>query len=123
MTVRPVGVAPFMADNTPTHEPHRPNYAELKNEHAEALQHEQQQQENTPEPPRPEGIYRGVTYPDSGGMEQQQTAALADHDRRNSDEWKRMAKDPDYAQQKQRELEQQRGNEGPEHDHTGGRER
>lgn len=60
-------------------------------------------------------------------MGPQQTAAIADNNQRNSDEWKRMAKDPEYAQQKQQERDQQqaaqRGNEGPEHDHTGGRER
>jgi len=41
--------------------------------------------------------------------------------------WKQLQNNPDLAQKVQQEREQQqaaqRGNEGPEHDHTGGRER
>ena len=64
-----------MAENEPHHEPHRPNYAELKNEHAEAHQREQQQQEAAPEPTRPEGPVRAAGWTDRGDMASQQRSA------------------------------------------------
>ena len=109
-----------MADNEPTHEPHRPNYAELKNEHAEAQQREQQQQEAAPEPTRPDRL-RAPAWTDRGDMASQQQSA-AEHVT-----WKQLAKDPELAQKMQEQKEQQhaaqRENEGPQHDNPGGRER
>ena len=108
------------------YEPHRPNYAELKNEHAEAQQREQQQQEAAPEPTRPDRVRTPDRTTDRGDMASQQEEAIERNNEINR-EWKKLSSDPEYAQQKQQELEQQRaaqrGNEGPEHDHTGGRER
>jgi len=102
------------------YEPHRPNYAELKNEHAEAQQRDQQQQETGPEPTRPDRV-RAPGWTDRGDMESQQRSA-AEHVT-----WKQLQNNPDLAQKVQQERDQQqaaqRGNEGAEHDHTGGRER
>ena len=108
-----------MADNQPNHESNRPNYAELKNEHAEARQREQQQQEAAPEPTRPDNIRTPSLTTDRGGMAAQQKEAIERNDRLNPG-WKEMLKNPELTQQmqEQRQLEQaaQRGNEGQQHD-------
>jgi hypothetical protein len=118
-----------MADNQPTHEPNRPNYAELKNEHAEAQERQQQQQEIAAEPTRPDSV-RSAGWTDRGDMQSQQRSATEHAQRANEQaqsNWKELLKNPELAQKmhEQREQQQtaQRENEGPEHDNTGGRER
>ena|ERR1700733_3829545 len=118
-----------MAENEPNHEPHRPNYAELKNENAEAQQREQQQ-EATQEPTRPEGPVRAAGWTDRGDMASQQRSATEYAQRANEQaqsNWKEMLKNPELVQKMQEQRQQQqtaqRENEGPEHDPTGGRER
>ena len=115
-----------MADNQPNHEPNRPNYAELKNEHAEAQQRELQQQEAAPEPTRPDSIRTPGRTSDRGDMVSQQQEAIERNNQLNQG-WKQILKDPELAQKMEDQRKQQQGaqreNEGPEHDPTGGRER
>ena len=98
------------------HEPHRPHYAELKNEHAEAQQREQQ--EVVPEPKRPDRI-RSAGWTDRGDMESQQRSATGYAQKANEQaqgNWKEMLKNPELAQKMQEQREQQqtaqRENEG-----------
>ena len=106
-------------------EPHRPDCAELNKAHEEAQQREQQQ-EAAPEPTRPDRVRTPGRTTDRGDMASRQEEAIERNNEINR-EWKKLSNDPKYAQQKQQELERQRaaqrGNEGPEHDQTGGRER
>jgi hypothetical protein len=100
-------------------QPHRGNYAELKKHHAEAQEHEQQQEPGL-EPTRPEVINRSVNWPDRGGRGPQEAAAIKQSQVNNlrineEREWKRMASDPEYAQRKQQELADARRENGLEH--------
>ena len=108
------------------YEAHRPNYAELNKAHEEALQRQPEQQEAEREPTRPEIVNRSVGGSDRGDIFSQQMKEIERNNVINHD-WKQLQKNPELAQQVQQEREQQqaaqRGNEGPEHDHTGGRER
>jgi hypothetical protein len=110
-----------MAEPEPNH---ANNYAELNNAHEEARQREHQQ-ENAPEPTRPDQI-RSAGWAQSPDMASQNQSAIERNNEINHD-WKRGLKDRDYAQKMQQELEQerasQRENEGPQRDHPGARER
>ena len=105
------------------HEPHRPNYAELKNAQEEALQQREQQQEVAPEPTRPDRIRSGDGWSQSASMPAPEEAALKRNDELNPG-WKEMLKNPELAQKMQEQRDQQqaaqRENKGPEHDPTDG---
>lgn len=127
------------------HQPHRPNYAELKNA-AELVQEQQQdtgqqeqqngqetakQAEAVPEPTRPETVNRSVNWPDRGDMVSQQTAAAAQAKANNerlqtaAPNWVMSLQNPEFRQKREEQFqaqqnaaEHEKGNEGPEH--TGG---
>jgi len=118
------------------YEPHRPNYAELKNENAKAQQRQQQQeatpepthephrpnyaelknehaeaqreqqQEATTEPTRPDRIRTPSQTTDRGGMGPQQEEAIERNNQLNQG-WKQMLKDPEYLQKMQEQRGQQ----------------
>jgi hypothetical protein len=72
-----------------------------------------------PPPNRPDRL-RAPGWTDRGDMASQQRSAA------ENVTWKQLQNNPDLAQKVPQEREQQqaaRGNEGPEHDPTGGRER
>jgi len=129
------------------HQPHRPNYAELKNT-AELVQEQQQdtgqqeqqhgqetakQAEAVPEPTRPQTVNRSVAYPESQRMDLQQAAATAQAKINNElvqANWVKSLQNPEFRQKREEQFqaqqnaaEHEKGNNGPEHtagpdDHT-----
>ena len=123
------------------HQPHRPNYAELKNA-AELVQEQQQdtgqqeqqngqetakQAEAVPEPPRPQNpIYRSVKWPtDTQRMDVVQDAAAAQAKANNESlqaNWVKSLQNPEFRQKREEQFqaqqnaaEHEKGNNGPEH--------
>jgi hypothetical protein len=87
------------------YEPHRPNYAELKNAPEEA-QHRQQEQQAAAEPTRPDLIRTPGRTTDMGGMPAQQEEAIERNNQINRG-WKSWLKDKDRLAEVQEQFQEQ----------------